>query len=98
MSKTERVTVQKKLINVRILGHFLAVAPSDLAKRHIALATVSCKSDEELTSLGEFYDKHFIRTCKPHSFLCEIDYLSHYSSQGQGFNACGLLPPLQALF
>ena len=58
---------------------------------------MSCKSDEEIFSLGDFYDKHFMRACKPHSFFCEINCLSHYSSQGQGSNTCDLSPPLQTL-
>ena len=64
MAGGEHAIVKRKLINIRILGHFLTFAPSDSGKAHVASGIVACSSQEELFALGLFYDKHSIRTCK----------------------------------
>lgn len=69
MTGGERAVVNRKLINIRILGHLLTFAPSDRGKAHVASGIVACSSQEELFALGLFYDKHFIRTCKSYSSL-----------------------------
>lgn len=63
-NKKERTVESKRLINIRILGHLLARGPSDAAIAHITSSIISCEPDaQKLDLLGDFYDKHFIRTC-----------------------------------
>ncbi|TCD65553.1 hypothetical protein EIP91_002517 [Steccherinum ochraceum] len=52
---------QGYLVNVRICGHLLSIAPNDTAKAEIYREIVSAATDQALIDLGEMYLKHFIR-------------------------------------
>lgn len=63
-NKKERTVESKRLINIRILGHLLTRGSSDTAIAYITSSIVSCELDaQKLDLLGDFYYKHFIRTC-----------------------------------
>ncbi|EKM60575.1 uncharacterized protein PHACADRAFT_246588, partial [Phanerochaete carnosa HHB-10118-sp] len=57
------LVLQKKLVNVRVLGHLLTVVPTSAAQAYIAQLADSCQDEQALVELGEFYDKYFIRVC-----------------------------------
>lgn len=86
--QSETIILHKQLVNVRILGHLLAIGPSDAAKTHIAKTILSCEDDGTLIQQGEFYDKHFIRACK--LLVQEVASFTDsvvFSSQAQRANA-----------
>ncbi|EKM51239.1 uncharacterized protein PHACADRAFT_263274 [Phanerochaete carnosa HHB-10118-sp] len=62
-----------QLTYIRLLGNLLTYAPSNAGKAHIAQSVSSCKSDEELFDLGQFYQQHFIRACE----LCTLTASYH---------------------
>lgn len=68
---TQRAILEKKLINIRIVGHLLSVGPTDHARRGVALSTAKCMEKAEsqhdyskVVALGEYFDQHFVRLCE----------------------------------
>ncbi|EKM60571.1 uncharacterized protein PHACADRAFT_23866 [Phanerochaete carnosa HHB-10118-sp] len=53
--------LEKKLVNVRILGHLLIVGLTSAAQDYIAQMINPCQDEQTLVELGEFYDKYLIR-------------------------------------
>ena len=65
MSSVDAMRMKKKIINVRILGHFLAELRNRAAAA-ISLSNdiLSCPNNEGIVSLGEAYDMSLIRLCE----------------------------------
>ena len=57
---------EKKLVNVRVLGYLLALAPTDTVRQHIAqtITIDNSQGPESLVNRGGYYDQHFLRSCK----------------------------------
>ena len=70
--ESSAIVLQKKLVNVRILGHLLVIGLTDPAKTHIARTIIACQDDEALIEQGEFYDRYFIRACKPPTYSIHL--------------------------
>ena len=65
----ETKALEKKLVNIRILGYLLVLGPTDAAREHIAKAVLTDKDQgsDMLIDRGGFYDQIFLRSCElPH--------------------------------
>ena len=63
---TGRRTLEKQLVNIRILGHFLTVGPTDVARGRISrtILTDLENGPDAVINRGGFYDQLFLRSCK----------------------------------
>ncbi|KAF8868024.1 hypothetical protein BD779DRAFT_1808892 [Infundibulicybe gibba] len=61
-TRTTRVPLEARLVNIRLLGHLMDKGPGDTAASHIAQAVVSAEDDDELNNVGKLYLQNFIRT------------------------------------
>ena len=79
---------EKKLINVRVLGYLLALAPTDTARQHVAKTITIDKGQgpEALVDRGGYYDQHFLRSCKfsPSTFYFEDQPRNHLVRKDKG--------------
>jgi len=66
LTATDTKALEKKLVNIRILGYLLIFAPTNTAREHIAKTILADKDGDSdaLTNRGGFYDQLFLRTCK----------------------------------
>lgn len=65
LSAVENRALEKKLVNVRILGYLLIFGPTDTAREHVA-RTVLADEEEgaDISIRGAFYDQLLLRACK----------------------------------
>ena len=66
LTATETKALEKKLVNIRVLGYLLMFGPTDAARENIAKMTLTDKgeSPDALVDWRGFYDHFFLRTCK----------------------------------
>lgn len=68
LTQAGAIDLEKKLINIHILGYLLKFAPTDKAQEHVAKTIMSDHAknglDASIITLGGFYDQAFLRTCK----------------------------------
>ena len=88
LTKAGAGTLEKKLVNIRILGHLLVIGPTDTAREHVGrmvLADVGGGFDE-IINRGWFYDKFFLRSCKFSPSRGLLSRLTPKPSSSQGQN------------
>jgi len=66
LTATDTKVLEKKLVNIHILGYLLMFAPTNTAREHIAKVILVDKDEgfDALTNRGGFYDQLFLRTRK----------------------------------
>ena len=75
-SAIEKRALEKKLVNIRILGYLLVFGPTDTAREHVARTVLADKEEgAEINLRGAFYDHLLLRACK----FCPA--ISHPKSQ-----------------
>jgi len=66
ITATDTKALEKKLVNIRILGYLLMYVPTNAAREHIAKTILTDKDGgfDTLINRGAFYDQLLLRTCK----------------------------------
>lgn len=66
LTAVEAKVLEKKLVNIRILGYLLEFGPTDTAREHAAKAVLVDKDggSDAVTGRGGLYDQLFLRPCK----------------------------------
>ena len=66
LTKANAEALEKKLVNIRILGYLLVFGPTDASREHVAKAVLSdaVGGPNEIINRGKFYDDFFLRPCE----------------------------------
>lgn len=87
LTAVETKAVEKRLVNIRILGYLLVFGPTDTAREHVANTILAEKDQgsDTVISRGGFYDQLLLRSCQfslSHTYFRDR-LLNPSSSQGQ---------------
>lgn len=63
---TTAEALEKKLVNIRILGYLLVFGPTNTSRKHIAktILTDINGGPDKVIDQGRFYDQYFLRPCE----------------------------------
>jgi len=90
LTPTEAKALEKKLVNIRILGCLLVFGSTDTVREHIAKAVLTDKNrgSDALVSRGVFYGQLFLCTCK-------VSLFHHLKDQTKTLLVCksNVVPP-----
>lgn len=66
LTAVEVESLEKKLVNIRILGYLLVSGPTDTARKHVAktILTDKDRGSDMVVNWGGFYDQLLLRPCQ----------------------------------